>query len=308
MDNPIAHFMRAIRHPYKIAVYLIQKGYGNLLPDKIYLKSWFREKLEYPLNLNQPKTFNEKLQWLKLYDRDPRYTRMVDKYEAKKLVASIIGEEYIIPTYGVWDTFDDIDFDALPNQFVLKCTHDSGGVVICKDKNKWDISKAREIMTNALECKYYLKGREWPYKDVRPRIIAEQYMTDGGQDLQDYKIHNFGGIPKIILVCSGRFTKEGLHEDFYDVAWEKVNISRPDHPHSEMNQPKPVLLTEMLEVAKKISKSLSFVRTDFYVADGRLYFSEITFYPASGFEPFYPDSADKMLGDWIALPSKLKRS
>ena len=172
--------------------YLDSRGFFKFMSDEAYLKFMYKLKMKRKLNLSDPQTFNEKLQWLKIYDRKPEYTTMVDKYEAKKYVADIIGEEYIIPTLGVWDRFEDIDFDELPDQFVLKCTHDSGGLVICRDKSKLDLKAAKKKINKSLKRNYYWIGREWPYKNVRPRIIAEKFMTDPtSDDLQDYKFFFF---------------------------------------------------------------------------------------------------------------------
>ena len=188
----------------------------KIVPDKLYLKYKFYKKMKKQLNLDNPQTFNEKLQWLKLYDRNPEYTRMVDKYEVKKYVAEKIGEEYIIPTLGVWNKFEDIDFEELPNQFVLKCTHDSGGVVICKDKSTFDFNAANKKLTHCLKRNYFWKGREWPYKNIKPRIIAEQYIAE---DLVDYKFMCFSGEVKCSFICTNRFSTQGLHVTFFDREW-----------------------------------------------------------------------------------------
>ena len=272
--------------------------------DKFYLQLAYRVKFGKELNLDNPKTFNEKLQWLKLYDRRPEYTTMVDKYAVKDYVAKKIGDEYIIPTLGVWDRVEDIDFNSLPQQFVLKVTHDSGGLVICKDKMKLDIEKAKRKLNRSLKKDYFIASREWPYKDVPHRIIAEKYMSDNGAELADFKIHNFNGIPKIILVCRDRYSKTGLKEDFFNERWEHLDLSRPNCQHSEIEEPAPKELNEMLFLAKTLSKDIPFVRTDFYIIDHHVYFGEITFFPSSGLKPFEPDHWDSTLGSWIDLPSK----
>ena len=185
------------------------------------------------MDLNNPRTFNEKMQWLKLYDHRPEYAKMVDKYEVKKYVADIIGEEYIIPTLGIWDSFDEIDFEGLPSQFVLKCTHDSGGLVICKDKDSLDIEAARKKIEKSMRVNYFKWGREWPYKQIKPRIIAEQYMDSGdAPGIMDY-VHNFNGIPKIVLVCSERFSDSGLKRTFDK--WRHLDLCRPSHSNSDYN-------------------------------------------------------------------------
>jgi hypothetical protein len=276
----------------------------RFLPDKMYIKLYYFARFKRFCDLEHPKTFNEKLNWLKLHDRNPLYVRMVDKYEAKEYVSSIIGSQYIIPTLGVWEQFDDIEFDKLPNQFVLKCTHDSEGLVIVKDKSKLDKKAAKVKIENALKCNFYYIGREWPYKDVKPRIIAEQYMSNNGGDLDDYKVHNFDGVPKLILICSERFSESGLKEDFYDENWQRLDMCRISHPNSTHIKKKPDCLDEMLKLSQKLADGIPFLRTDFYEIDGKLYFGELTFYPASGFEPFSPDEWDYKMGQWITLNIK----
>jgi len=256
------------------------------------------------LNLNNPQTFNEKLQWLKLHDRRPEYTQMVDKYAAKEVVTAIIGKEYIIPTLGVWNNADEIDFSSLPNRFILKCTHNSGSIVICKDKSTFDIQNAKDILHKGLKWNYYGHFREWPYKDVPPRIIAEKYMEDNSNDdLPDYKIHCFNGVPKLILVCRDRFHSSGLTEDFFSTTWKHLPIKRPKHPNSEVELKCPPELDLMLHLAKKLSRGIPFIRTDFYIVNHHVYFGELTFFPATGCERFTPDEFDKVFGSWIQLPS-----
>lgn len=435
----------------------------NLIPDKIFLTCRFRQLLGYNINWNEPKTFNEKLQWLKLYDRKPIYTKMVDKYAVKEYVADKIGWEYIIPTIGVWDDFDEIDFNTLPNQFVLKCTHDSGGVVICRDKASFDKDVARKKIRASLSRNFYYIGREWPYKNVKPRIIAEAYMEDhstaelrdykffcfnsvakcykvdfdrfishkanyftkdggimkfgedvcppdfektipvpanlekmkelaeklsieapflrvdfydvdghiyfgeltfypasgfgkfifdgndellgswiklpeiagggGGycliyrdmlcvlnvrepgtdeskntsQGLVDYKIHSFNGVPKVILVCKDRFSELGLTEDFFDRDWKHLEVKREKEPNSTIPIERPKELDKMLKLAENLSKDMPFLRSDFYTIDGKVYFGELTFYPASGFKKYIPESFEKQMGDWLILPGKISR-
>lgn len=271
----------------------------SCVPDDIYLKYKFKKHLGYSLNLKHPKTFNEKLQWLKLYDRKPEYTMMVDKYAVKKYIAATIGSEYVIPTLGVWNRFDEIDFDTLPNQFILKCTHDSGGVVICRDKSGLDLQEAQKKIESSLANNFYYTGREWPYKHVSGRILAEQYL---GENLPDYKLFCFNGVPRITLVCSQRFTEGGLKEDFYDADWNHLEMQRPNHGNSAMPVSCPTQYDLMKSLAAKLSKDIPFVRVDFYEVAGKVYFGEMTFYPASGFEGFVPKTWDTKLGEWVALP------
>lgn len=274
-------------------------SFKDLIPDALYLKHKFRHVMGYPLNLAEPKTFNEKLQWLKLHDHRPEYTTMVDKYAAKQYVADRIGPEYIIPTLGVWEHFDEIDFDALPDQFVLKCTHDSGGLVICRDKSQLDMEAARAKIEQSLETNFYYMGREWPYKNVPPRVIAEQYMAD---DLRDFKLFCFDGVPRMTLVCSERFSEGGLKEDFYDEAWNHLNLKRPGHRNAILPIERPKQYALMKRLAGKLSETIPFSRIDFYEINERVYFGEVTFYPASGFEGFAPASWDSELGTWLTLP------
>ena len=270
--------------------------------DETYIRWRWKAYMDYPLNLEDPQSFNEKLQWIKLHDRQPIYSKMVDKYEAKQYVASIIGEEHIIPTIGVYDHVEDINFDALPQQFVLKCTHDSGGIVICKDKSTFDREAAVRKLQRGLRKNYYYQNREWPYKNVKPRIIAEQYMDNDGQELNDYKVHNFNGEPKVILVCSDRYKESGLAEDFYSCDWQHIDLSRPGLRHSAEVQEKPAELDKLLELAKKLSKDIPFVRTDFYIIGHQVYFGEMTFFPACGMKPFVPREWDYKLGSYLTLP------
>ena len=279
---------------------LAYKGLLNWMPDKQYLEILYRASMGEKLNLSNPKKFNEKIQWLKLYNRDPAYTTMVDKYAVKKYIADKIGKEYIIPTIGVWESFDDIDFDTLPNQFVLKCTHDSGGLVVCSDKTKLDKEKARKKIESSLRTNYYYSGREWPYKDVPHRIIAEQYMAD---DLRDYKLFCFDGVPRMTMVCSERFTKDGLKEDCYDEAWNHLNVQNTAHGNAILPIQRPKQYELMKKLAAKLSEKMPFARIDFYEINEKVYFGEITFYTASGFEGFKPEEWDLKLGEWIKLPN-----
>ena len=272
------------------------------IPDPMYLTIKYRHHFGKRPDLRHPKTFNEKLQWLKLHDRRPIYTTMVDKVQAKDYVAGIIGEEHIIPTLGVWESADEIDFNALPDRFVIKCNHDSHGVIVCKDKSKLDEAAVRAKLNRRLTTyNGYYYGREWPYKNVEKRIIAEEYISDGSEELTDYKVHNFNGEPRFILVCRERFSGSGLKEDFYDTDWNLMDVRRPGVGRGEpLARPKE--LGEMLELSRVLSRGVPFLRTDFYCVGGRVLFGELTLYPASGFQPFEPASYDRTFGDWIDLP------
>lgn len=291
-----------------ITKYIIFGGFKIHLFDKMddekYLKLMYRCLVGEKLDFNNCRSFNEKIQWLKLYDRNPEYTKMVDKYEAKKYVSSIIGDEYIIPTLGVYDSFDEIDFDALPNQFVLKCTHDSGGLVICKDKSKLDIEKAKKKINKSLKQNYYLYGREWAYKDVKPRIIAEEYLVDGNRVVpEDYKVYCFDGKPKFIVVFHNRYLDDSLYsESVYDTDWNKLDISLDCHfAVSDIVEDKPKCLDQMLDFAQRLSANIPQARIDFYIIDNKIKFGEITLYTASGVQRMIPESLDEKLGELIPI-------
>lgn len=271
------------------------------LPDKTALKIQYKNTFLTDLDLENPKTFNEKLQWLKLYNRKPEYSKMVDKYEAKKYVASIIGEEYIIPTYGVWTSFDEINFDELPNQFVLKCTHGSGDVVVVKDKSEFDINSAREKIEKSLKTNYYKISREWPYKNVQPRVIAEKYMEDNSGGLIDYKIFCFNGEAKFMLIATDRFTSEELKFDYFDRDFNWLDFEWT-HKRSDIKPERPLNFEKMFQLAEKLSEGLPHVRVDFYESNREIYFGELTFFHASGLEKFNPQEWDEKIGAMLKLP------
>ncbi len=275
--------------------------YGlRFLPDKMYLQIYYFAQFKKFINFKNPKTFNEKLNWLKINDKNPEYTKMVDKYEAKKYAASIIGEEYIIPTLGVWDKFDDIDFDKLPNQFVLKCTHDSEGLVIVKDKSKFNKEEAKNKIENAMKYNFFYIGREYPYKNVKPRIIAEEYMEDREYgELRDYKFFCFDGEPKAMFIASDRGIGETKF-DYYDIDFNHLDIVQ-HYPNSKKEIKKPINYKKMVELSKKLSKGMKHVRIDFYEVNGKLYFGEITFYHFSGLQPFNDKKWDELFGSWLHL-------
>ncbi len=279
-----------------------------IIPDKLYLRIWYRLKLGEKLNLKNPKTFSEKLQWLKLYDRNPVYTTMVDKYAVKQYVADIIGEEYIIPTLGVWNSFDEIDFDKLPNQFVLKTTHGGGGtgVVICSDKKSFNYKEARRKLDESLKRDIYLHYREWPYKNVPKRIIAEKYIVDDrGDELMDYKFFCFNGVPTICYVLAN--TKNEATIDWFDMEWNhqkfigSLPVGCPVYMNAKQSIARPSSLDKMIDIAYRLSASIPFLRVDLYNVNGNIFFGETTFYPSAGLWVFTPDEWNIKLGDMIKL-------
>ena len=282
-------------------------GLHDRMPDETYLPRLYRAAFGCAPDLQAPQTFNEKLQWLKLHDRRPEYTVMADKLLAKDYVTGLLGPGYTVPTLGSWKTPEEIDFDALPNQFVLKCNHNSGlGMYICRDKRALTPEKIRHIRKNlrkGLREDYYLHAREWPYRDIPRRILAEAFLDGGSSGLTDYKIHNFGGEAKLILVCRDRFTASGLTEDFYTPSWELLDLHRPAHPNSADPLPRPAELEQMLALSARLSQGIPFVRTDFYIVNHQVLFSELTFFPAAGFEKFVPERWDQTLGSWLRLPT-----
>lgn len=291
--------MRTFKEIIKI---LMNKNMFWWIKDEEYVKIKYKLEMNKRLNLQEPRTFNEKLQWLKLYDRKPEYTKMVDKYEAKKYVADIIGEEYIIPTLGVWDKFEDIDFTKLPNQFVLKPTHASGNVFICKNKDEIDYKKLKKTVQKWLKRNYYLVHREWPYKNVKPRIIIEKYMENEQQrELIDYKFFCLNGEPKFLYVSEGLSNHATAKISFVDMKYNMAKFHRNDYKSFDKLPAKPLNFEEMKKLAKVLSKDIPFLRVDFYEIEGRIYFGELTFFPCSGYIPFEPEEYDKILGDMLKL-------
>ena len=268
----------------RVAGYFVNHRLLNWMPDKPYLQIFYYAEFGKFIDFKNPKTFNEKLNWLKLYYRRPDLITLVDKYEVKKYIADKIGEQYVIPTLGVWDKFEDINFNELPNQFVLKCTHDSGGLVVCKDKSKLDLKKAKEKIEKSLANNYYLWTREWSYKGVKPRIIAEKYMEDQETgELRGLKNTKF---------------------DFYDMQFHHMNIVQ-HYPNSEYSIEKPEHFEKMVMLAEKLSAGFPHVRVDFYEANGQVYFGEMTFYHFGAIVPFETEEWDKKIGDWLVLPDKI---
>lgn len=284
----------------RVFVYQIWDKYFYGVSDSLFLKVKFRLLMGYKLNLKDPKTFNEKLQWLKLNDIHAEYTKMVDKVDAKSYVASQVGSKYIIPTLGVWDSVDDIDWASLPKQFVVKATNDSGGIVVCKDKSSLDIESAKVKLRGLGGRDYTLTSKEYPYRDVPHRFIAEEYMEDeSGYELKDYKIFCFDGEPKFLFVATGR-QQNDTRFDFYDTEFNHLPVLN-GHPNADVWPVKPENFEEMLDVASKLSKGLTHVRVDLYNVNGRIYFGELTFFHWSGMVPFEPREWDETFGSYINL-------
>ena len=279
---------------------------ANILPDGLFIRlEFFRNFGRFP-NLKDPKTYNEKLQWLKLYDRNPAYSPMVDKYEAKRYIAQRVGEQYIVPNLGVWNRFEEIDFDSLPSQFVLKTVHDCGGVVICQDKEKLDRKEAKRFLKQHQKRNYYLYQREWPYKNVKPRILAEEFMKDAATgELRDYKFFCFNGEPKALFIASERQAEGETKFDFFDMEFNHMDV-RNGHPNADVPPAKPACFEEMKELAAKLSAGIPHLRVDFYEMNGKLYVGELTFFHWSGMVPFEPASWDDTFGSWLTLPEKRK--
>ncbi|MDN4605923.1 ATP-grasp fold amidoligase family protein [Sporosarcina sp. F6_3S_P_2] len=272
----------------------------RVIPDSLYLKVIFYKNIRQVLDLKNPETFNEKLQWLKINDRNPDYTKLVDKYEVRKYIKEKIGEKYLVPLIGVWKNAYEIDFTKMPEQFVLKCNHDSKSVIICKDKNKLDKQKIIKKLNKHLKSNAYWYGREWFYKNVQPLIIAEEYLEDrNSRTLNDYKVLCFNGKARLIQVHCNRGSKN-YTQDFYDLEWNHLNIEQgvklTDNPLE-----KPGFLEEMITLSEKLAKNLIHARIDWYFVNNQLYFGEITFYDGSGFVRFANSDDDILLGNMINI-------
>lgn len=280
----------------------------RLIPDKMYLNIKFFKNFGRFINFDNPQTYNEKLQWLKIYNRNPFYNLIVDKYRVKDYVNKQIGSEHVIRLLGVWNHFDEIDFEQLPNQFVLKCNHDCGGIVICKDKSTLNKKAAKKLLESHLKNNYYWDHREWPYKDVKPVIFAEEYMVDeSGYELKDYKWFCFNGEPKVLFIAQDRDNpNEETKFDFYDMNFQHLPI-RNGHPNANNIINKPAGFEEMKELARKLSAGIPHVRVDFYNINGHIYFGEMTLFHWGGFVKFDPQEWDNIFGNWITLPSKQQK-
>jgi len=323
----VAHkIVECLKHPVNIILFLSNRGFGWFFPDEFYLKCLFKDRLGKKPDLKKPQTFNEKLQWLKLYDRRPEYTTMVDKYEVKNYITERIGGEYVIPAFGVWERFDDIDFDALPDQFVLKCTHDSGGLVICRDKSTFDRKAARKKISRSLKRNYYWYGREWPYKTVKPRILAEQYMEEAAaasgvendydisceqlqrrEGLLDYKFMCFNGKVRACFLDIGVIGKGTDHAvEYYRNIYDRNGSPLPfkeTREHYPQNIILPEQYPEMVRIAEILSAGIPHLRVDLYLVEQKIKVGELTFFHGSGISNnFEPEEWDEIFGSWLTLP------
>lgn len=288
-------------NPYYIVYWIFKYTGLSTISDYVFLKTHWRLHMGHSLNLKNPKSLSEKLQWIKLYDRKPIYTTMVDKFEVKEFVANKIGEEYIIPTIAIYDSIEDVDIEKLPNRFVIKCTHDSGSVVICKDKSTFDWEKHKSSLKEALSVNYYTHTREWPYKNVKPRILVEEYLTElADEDIKDYKFFCFNGNAKFLKVDYDRFIDHKVN--YYDLDWKYLEYAeyetKTDANHIEKM---PNNFNQMIEFANILSKDTKFLRVDFYNLNGKIYFGELTFFPRNGFGCLSPYSIDESIGEFLNL-------
>ena len=288
----------------KIWNYFIDIGILRFINDKKYLTILYKKKSHRRLNLDNPKRFTEKLQWLKLNYRKDIFSTMVDKYKVKEYISNTIGKEYTIPTLGVYDKFSEIDFNKLPNQFVIKCSHDSGSVVVVRNKEDINYKKLKTYFNLVMKRNFYYRFREWPYKSVKPRILIEKFMVDDNSDaLTDYKFFCFNGVPKVMYISKDN--SSDARTDFFDMEFNHLDLRFKD-PNADVMPEKPKQFETMKQIAKKLSKDMPFVRVDFYVINEKIYFGEMTFYHLGGFFDFHPDEWDYKFGEWLKLPEKIK--
>ncbi|GEN51429.1 ATP-grasp fold amidoligase family protein [Alkalibacterium pelagium] len=292
---------KAFTNPGLVLVTILNFRLFRLLPDELFIKIKHYIKTQEKLNLAEPTTFNEKLQWLKLHDRNPNYTTLVDKVAVREVISDEIGQHYLIPSLGVYNSFEDINFEQLPNQFVLKANHTSGDVFVCKDKSSINYEKLKQEIEQWMKRNYYWDHREWPYKNIKPKILCEKYMVDESEsELKDYKILCFNGEPKLIQVMSNR--RRGYYNiNHYDINWQPVSIKRKKFDENPEGIPKPVKLHEMVDISRKLSKGMPFARIDLYNTGSQVFFGEITFYPVSGYMDFAHKETNLLLGSWIDL-------
>ena len=276
----------------------------RFLPDKTYIKLYYRLRVGRPLNTENPTTLNEKLQWLKFNYRFPLQSIVSDKLLVRDYVAEKIGAEYLIPLLGSWENYDDVDFDKLPERFVLKCNHDSGGLVVCTDKSKLNHKEAKRKLEKSLKSNFFYIGREYQYRNIKPRIICEQFISDNGKVPMDYKIYCFNGKPDVILVRRDRFSNNSHRASYlyFDQDWKFQPLNKEDENLVDVDILKPKNLDKMIEIARELSKDFFFARIDLYNIDGQIYFGEITLSPNSGFDPDIKYETDLMFGEKLKIP------
>lgn len=295
--------LKYLKNPALVYPLATSRGLTNWVSDEAHLRLQYRTRIGERLDLEHPTGFNEKLQWLKLHDRNPLYTQLVDKYAVKEWVADRIGSQYVTQTYARWDRVEDIDISCLPNRFVLKTNHDCGGIAICRDRASFDLNAAKKKLVKHMRRNYFWGGREWPYKNVKPCVFAEEYLeADISGDLPDYKLFHFSNGRIVTLLMTDRFTEMGLTKTFFDEEWRPLELTEGGHPR-RVDMPVPPHFGEMRTLASRLAGEFPFVRVDFYESAGRLLFGEMTFYPNSGFESFDPEEWDVELGSWLELPS-----
>lgn len=297
----MSRIVKYIKNPLLAYAWANAKHLTDFVPDEVHLKLLHRALMGERLDLENPRTFNEKMQWLKLHDRNPLYTKLVDKYAVKAWVAERIGAEHVVKTLGVWDNADGITLDGLPDRFVLKTNHDCGGVVVCKDKDSFDLKEAKRLIKRHLDRNYYYISREWPYKNVHPLVFAEEYLEDAaGDGLTDYKLYRFNNGRAITLVCEDRFSEDEFKETYFDEEWNFIDVRESGNSVNPAH-PVPSHFQEMKEMADVLAQGMPFCRVDFFEANGRCYFGEMTLYSSGGFELFDPSEWNEMLGSWIDL-------
>lgn len=295
----------SIRHWF---AWITSRSFSRIIPDRLFIQMKYYSEFSKLVNFDNPKTFSEKMQYLKLYDRKSKYIYMVDKYRVREYISNIIGDEYLIPLLGVWNKFDEINFSELPNEFVLKCNHNSGGVILCHNKDTMDFEFASRVIDESLKKNFYYYGREWPYKSIEPKVICEELLYEDNKriGLVDYKFYCFNGEPTYCQIIQNRSKDETI--DFYDMEWNRMpfnglrNLPKSTHPMK-----KPANYEEMTEIARKLSKGLPFLRVDLYLVNGRVFFGELTFTPTSGFGRFYPEEWNEKIGAKIQLEDLINK-
>lgn len=293
--SKLIHFLQYLGERYKI----------KIIPDKLFLQLLYQHKVGSILDLSKPQSFTEKIQWLKLNDHNPNYTLMADKYEVKLFVANLLEEDITIPTIGLYNRCEEIPFSTLPQSFVIKCTHDWNSVIICTDKNKFDLQAAIKKINNALKYNHYYRSLEWAYKHIPPRIIVEPFLSeDGITPPIDYRVYCFDGIPHFIHLTLNKFSDRRVL--FVDTDWNIIPVGRQGLSTSNTVITKPLCLSRMIEIAKRISNNIPFLRVDFYIVKSKLYLGECTFYPAEGFKAFSPIEFNRKIGDLIPIPFNRK--